>query len=165
MKQNRQKQLSRGGFTLIEVVLVLAIGGLIFLLAFIAFQQVSTNRRDTQRRNDAGRVIAELQNAAGDGIKVTSQTLLTGSATPSTTDTSTNNSFLKAYLGNGLEGPSEKYKFIYATTGAISVAANDITVGYGVECAANSNSSFAAKSGSYAVVMGLEKGSVCRDDQ
>ena len=155
MKQNRQKQLSRGGFTLIEVVLVLAIGGLIFLLAFIAFQQVSTNRRDTQRRNDAGR----------DGIKVTSQTLLTGSATPSTTDTSTNNSFLKAYLGNGLEGPSEKYKFIYATTGAISVAANDITVGYGVECAANSNSSFAAKSGSYAVVMGLEKGSVCRDDQ
>ena len=78
MKQNRQKQLSRGGFTLIEVVLVLAIGGLIFLLAFIAFQQVSTNRRDTQRRNDAGRVIAELQNAAGDGIKVTSQTLLTG---------------------------------------------------------------------------------------
>jgi len=50
------------GFTLIEVVLVLAIGGLIFLLAFVAFQQVSRNRRDTQRRADVNNVIAELQN-------------------------------------------------------------------------------------------------------
>ncbi|MBP9738093.1 prepilin-type N-terminal cleavage/methylation domain-containing protein, partial [Candidatus Saccharibacteria bacterium] len=45
---NRIKN-NKKGFTLIEVVLVLAIGGLIFLLAFIAFQQVSANRRDTQR--------------------------------------------------------------------------------------------------------------------
>lgn len=57
------------GFTLIEVVLVLAIGGLIFLLAFIAFQQVSRNRRDTQRRSDMGRVIAELQNYYADNSK------------------------------------------------------------------------------------------------
>ncbi len=50
------------GFTLIEVVLVLAIGGLIFLLAFLAFQQVSRNRRDTQRRADVHKVVAELEN-------------------------------------------------------------------------------------------------------
>ena len=49
------------GFTLIEVVLVLAIGGLIFLLAFLAFQQVSANRRDTQRRSDARRMIAMIE--------------------------------------------------------------------------------------------------------
>jgi len=55
------------GFTLIEVVLVLAIGGLIFLLAFLAFRQVSINRRDTQRRNDAGRIVAELQNYTANG--------------------------------------------------------------------------------------------------
>lgn len=54
------------GFTLIEVVLVLAIGGLIFLLAFLAFQQVSTNRRDTQRRSDVARIMAELQNQFAD---------------------------------------------------------------------------------------------------
>lgn len=53
---------SQQGFTLIEVVLVLAIGGLIFLLAFLAFQQVASNRRDAQRKSDAGRVVAELQN-------------------------------------------------------------------------------------------------------
>ena len=56
------KRSSSEGFTLIEVVLVLAIGGLIFLLAFIAFQQVSRNRRDTQRRSDIQRVVAELEN-------------------------------------------------------------------------------------------------------
>ena len=60
------EQLNKKGFTLIEVVLVLAIGGLIFLLAFIAFQQVSRNRRDTQRRADAGRVVAELDNYKAD---------------------------------------------------------------------------------------------------
>lgn len=46
------------GFTLIEVVLVLAIGGLIFLLAFLAFEQVGRNRRDSQRRQDARRILA-----------------------------------------------------------------------------------------------------------
>src|SRR5690606_6033521 len=53
-----KKQLNKKGFTLIEVVLVLAIGGLIFLLAFLAFQQVSRNRRDTQRRSDVARMAA-----------------------------------------------------------------------------------------------------------
>ncbi len=55
-------KLNKKGFTLIEVVLVLAIGGLIFLLAFLAFRQVTVNRRDTQRRADGARIIAELQN-------------------------------------------------------------------------------------------------------
>ncbi len=57
-----KKLTNKRGFTLIEVVLVLAIGGLIFLLAFVAFQQVSRNRRDTERRNLAARMVAELQN-------------------------------------------------------------------------------------------------------
>lgn len=52
------KTVNKKGFTLIEVVLVLAIGGLIFLLAFLAFQQVSRNRRDTQRRSDVARMAA-----------------------------------------------------------------------------------------------------------
>lgn len=56
------KKIDKKAFTLIEVVLVLAIGGLIFLLAFIAYSQVSRNRRDSQRRQDAGRIFAELNN-------------------------------------------------------------------------------------------------------
>jgi prepilin-type N-terminal cleavage/methylation domain-containing protein len=60
------KKLNKKGFTLIEVVLVLAIGGLIFLLAFLAFRNASVNRRDTQRRSDAGRFISEGANYSSD---------------------------------------------------------------------------------------------------
>ena len=40
-----------GGFTIIEVVLVLAIAGLIFLMVFIALPSLQRSQRDTQRRN------------------------------------------------------------------------------------------------------------------
>jgi prepilin-type N-terminal cleavage/methylation domain-containing protein len=52
------------GFTIIEVVLVLAIAGLIFLIVFLALPQLQRSRRDTQRRNDVGRILAELENFA-----------------------------------------------------------------------------------------------------
>ena len=45
-------QKSKKGFTIIEVVLVLAIAGLIFLMVFIALPNMQRSQRDTQRRND-----------------------------------------------------------------------------------------------------------------
>jgi len=56
-KKNREK-----GFTIIEVVLVLAIAGLIFLMVFIALPALQRNQRDTQRKNDMGRVLTAVQN-------------------------------------------------------------------------------------------------------
>ena len=49
--QNKEK-----GFTIIEVVLVLAIAGLIFLMVFIALPALQRSQRDTQRKNDMNRV-------------------------------------------------------------------------------------------------------------
>ena len=43
---------TKQGFTIIEVVLVLAIAGLIFLMVFVAFPALQKNQRDTQRRQD-----------------------------------------------------------------------------------------------------------------
>ena len=43
-------------FTIIEVVLVLAIAGLIFLMVFIALPTLQRNQRDTQRKNDMARL-------------------------------------------------------------------------------------------------------------
>ena len=43
------------GFTIIEVVLVLAIAGLIFLAVFLALPALQRNQRDTQRKNDMSR--------------------------------------------------------------------------------------------------------------
>lgn len=48
------------GFTIIEVVLVLAIAGLIFLMVFIALPTLQSNQRDTQRRDDVSRMKAQI---------------------------------------------------------------------------------------------------------
>ena len=47
-----KKSSQTKGFTIIEVVLVLAIAGLIFLMVFIALPALQRNQRDAQRKND-----------------------------------------------------------------------------------------------------------------
>ncbi|MBQ7802556.1 type II secretion system protein [Candidatus Saccharibacteria bacterium] len=51
---------SKKGFTIIEVVLVLAIAGLIFLMVFIALPNMQRSQRDTQRRNDYSALSANM---------------------------------------------------------------------------------------------------------
>lgn len=53
-KQNKK------GFTIIEVVLVLAIGGLIFLMVFIALPALQRSQRNTQREDDLARVLTAV---------------------------------------------------------------------------------------------------------
>lgn len=55
----------RDGFTIIEVVLVLAIAGLIFLIVFLALPQLQRSRRDTQRKSDLNRFMASLETFVG----------------------------------------------------------------------------------------------------
>lgn len=57
---NSQTKSSTKGFTIIEVVLVLAIAGLIFLMVFIALPALQRNQRDTQRKTDISRAITAL---------------------------------------------------------------------------------------------------------
>jgi len=53
-----------GGFTLIEVVLVLAIGALIILMALLAFAGAQRSRRDTARVNLVGTMQAAIEQSA-----------------------------------------------------------------------------------------------------
>ena len=48
------------GFTIIEVVLVLAIAGLIFLMVFIALPALQRSQRNTRRRQDMARILSAL---------------------------------------------------------------------------------------------------------
>ena len=52
------------GFTIIEVVLVLAIAGLIFLMAFIALPALQRGQRNSQRRSDVGTMVSQLNSFA-----------------------------------------------------------------------------------------------------
>jgi prepilin-type N-terminal cleavage/methylation domain-containing protein len=59
---NVQQKNKEKGFTIIEVVLVLAIAALIFLMVFIALPALQRSQRDTQRKNDMSRVQTAVQN-------------------------------------------------------------------------------------------------------
>ncbi len=58
------KQLTQKdrGFTIIEVVLVLAIAGLIFLMVFLALPALQRGQRDTQRKDDMARLQTAVSN-------------------------------------------------------------------------------------------------------
>ncbi|MBR0480745.1 type II secretion system protein [Candidatus Saccharibacteria bacterium] len=58
MTKNQLK--TKRGFTIIEVVLVLAIAGLIFMMVFLALPALQRSQRDTQRRDDMSRFIAQI---------------------------------------------------------------------------------------------------------
>lgn len=51
-RSGRSEGESGRGFTIIEVVLVLALAGLIFLMIFLALPTLQRSQRDQQRRND-----------------------------------------------------------------------------------------------------------------
>ncbi|MDO5481235.1 MAG: type II secretion system protein [Candidatus Saccharibacteria bacterium] len=56
----KNKNNNKSGFTIIEVVLVLAIAGLIFLMVFIALPALQRSQRDTQRRDDMSRLSSQI---------------------------------------------------------------------------------------------------------
>ncbi len=56
------KKDNKKGFTIIEVVLVLAIAGLIFAMVFIALPALQRSQRDQSRKNDTSTVAAAINN-------------------------------------------------------------------------------------------------------
>jgi prepilin-type N-terminal cleavage/methylation domain-containing protein len=54
LKQYKTKD--QKGFTIIEVLIVLAIAGLILLIVFLAVPALQRNSRNTQRKTDVGRI-------------------------------------------------------------------------------------------------------------
>lgn len=51
----------RAGFTIIEVVLVMAVAGLIFLIAFSALPALQVSSRDTQRRESISTLVSNIK--------------------------------------------------------------------------------------------------------
>lgn len=57
---NKLKKSNGKGFTIIEVMIVLAIAGLILLIVFLAVPALQRNSRNTQRKNDASAVASGI---------------------------------------------------------------------------------------------------------
>ena len=93
-------QKNRKGFTIIEVVLVLAIAGLIFLMVFIALPALQRSQRDTQRKNDVSRIMTQL----------TSYSSNNRGSIPDTDKFYTASGFIEKYLDGALTQTGEGYK-------------------------------------------------------
>ena len=62
VKNNKNQNSTKKGFTIIEVVLVLAVAGLIFLMIFLALPALQRSQRDTERKQDIAMLVTALQN-------------------------------------------------------------------------------------------------------
>ncbi len=67
----KQQPIKKPGFTIIEVVLVLAIAGLIFLMVFIALPALQRSQRDSQRKNDMSRLADAINRWAINNARAT----------------------------------------------------------------------------------------------
>jgi len=91
---------SQRGFTIIEVMIVLAIAGLIMALVFIAVPQLQRNTRDNQRQNMAARLKTEIESFSGNNQGVYPFKSATGAYQNCTavTGTQTCNDWLSRYI-------------------------------------------------------------------
>ena len=135
---------NKKGFTIIEVVLVLAIAGLIFLMVFLALPALQRSQRDTQRKNDASRLRAAVTdytsnnrgNLPWDGTNLKSDFIskyITTNNTTTFNDPSTNSEYKVASATGATDAPGELGRMKVSnnakcgTDGAI-VAGNGIAV-------------------------------------
>lgn len=127
-----QKQQS-DGFTIIEVVLVLAIAALIMLMVFIALPALQRSQRDTARTNDISRLQSAINNYKSQNRGRT--------PTKAIFDDTTSNGFLTRYLRTGgdqfADPGGEDYRLSELPTGNISFTAASLTNVYDPSDAAN----------------------------
>jgi prepilin-type N-terminal cleavage/methylation domain-containing protein len=122
------------GFTIIEVVLVLAIAGLIFLMVFIALPALQAGQRDTARKSDVSNVAAAI----------TSFSSANRGSLPSTTQLETQLGVKagppKSY--DNLSGNIQSVITVPSTgnTRMVTVADGVITVYFGFKCGTVANS-------------------------
>jgi len=81
-----KKLKSDKGFTIIEVLIVLAIAGLILLIVFLAVPALQRNNRNTQRKSDVSALLGGIAefSANNNGVVPTAACYATGTVTFST---------------------------------------------------------------------------------
>ncbi|MBQ8984971.1 type II secretion system protein [Candidatus Saccharibacteria bacterium] len=125
----------KSGFTILEVVLVLAIAGIIFLMAFLALPSLWSSERDAARRANVMAYISAIKNyqtnnsrgalpvLSGNGPeKFTMDEIIANPASGSW------KAFVKDYIGNDFEDPAGvKYNFYIVK--CASASGTDIDTG------------------------------------
>jgi len=146
----RQRKEQKG-FTIIEVLIVLAIAGLIMLIVFLAVPALQRNSRNTQAKNAASSIlgaVSEFENnnngAMPNHVAVASDGTVTVDDTSITTETQAS-----AKIQGG-------YTITTSTTFPATATTGAFTVAFGNKC--SGNSAFAAANRSTAIAFYIEPG-------
>jgi prepilin-type N-terminal cleavage/methylation domain-containing protein len=147
------------GFTIIEVVLVLAIAGLIFLMVFIALPALQRGQRDTQRRQDMSTFAAQISSfQANNKGSIPATGCTTGQSPVQVVD------FVSKYITTTWNDPQTGVKYTCATANPTAVGSYWYQTGY--ICDGETPTQTNAKARNFAVVTKLEgSGSLCQDNQ
>ena len=146
------------GFTLIEIVLVLAIAGLLLVIVFLAVSGAQKSRRDTQRKNDLSRITAQIESyASNTNGCYPGSAAAAGCAAATTWALFTTSTYITA---SNLNDPTTGAAYTYAAFTA-APATGTVSYRFGTYC----DGTGGGTARGYSVNMGLENGNVCRDNK
>lgn len=151
---NVQQKNKEKGFTIIEVVLVLAIAGLIFLMVFIALPALQRGQRDQQRKNDLSRAQTAINNYQSNNRN----------GLPGATSAAWNSTIRDQYLtvgGDTFTDPSQgDYAFSYQGTNRTTPTTLSSTIYVHTSSTCDGESVVAAGANKVALSFKLEGGGV-----
>ena len=153
---NKLKKSNIKGFTIIEVMIVLAIAGLILLIVFLAIPALQRNSRNTQRKNDVAAILAAVSEYANNNNGTLPATC--SGTNPITVGAATTSQAKVGYYNLGCAAGAATTNghvgilAAYAATGPYNTAAQDfVTVVPAASCAANGSAQAGAARGLAAV--------------
>ncbi len=124
-------QKKEKGFTIVEVSLVLAVAGLIFLMIFLALPALQRGQRDAKRREDIDTLLAAVKKYQTNnrGALPTGE----GEFEKTTTegDNNTWRGFLRDYMNDNFEDPSSGEFYKLSVKPCSSGGNNTVCDGYG----------------------------------
>jgi prepilin-type N-terminal cleavage/methylation domain-containing protein len=161
--KNLIKQKRADGFTIIEVMIVLAIAGLIMVIVFIAVPQLQRSERNTNRKSVIARIKTEVDNYSSNNA---------GAIPTANNNASTGflsgGGFYTRYIQNNASNFNDPQTGNIMTFSAWTSDANVTGVGtiwYGVGRKCNGEASVAGNGRNYVIMSQLEGGAIfCVDN-
>ena len=153
----RKNKAGRNGFTIIEVMIVLAIAGLIMLIVFLAVPALQRSGRNTQRKSEASQVAGVV----ADYVSNNEGTLPSSQATLNQAVANAKLSFYTSsnvYYGG--TGTIPTTATIGGNGNASTLTTEDIIFFPGAVCSGTTATTTNASSRSYALIYAVEGASV-----
>ena len=166
--QTEARLQTKPAFTIIEVVLVLAIAGLIFLMVFIALPALQRNQRDTQRKNDLNQLKTAIDNYKSNNKgSIPSAATLGGNTSTALVNSDFGQSYLAPYSSDTFKDPDGNNYIARAAVGrsagfnptdyGVTISSHYVYISLGAKCSGESLVITNA-SNNYAIQYALEGG-------